>query len=484
MLFNVVNTDTEDELEIAVYDVIGRSFWGEGVGAADVRRLLNTKPKASKIRVRVYSLGGILDDAKAIINLLSEKIAAGVAVTFVVDAIAASAAAYILTTPGAEVYVAENASVMIHKARAYRGGTDSDMEAAAKILREANEVIAEGCAAASAARGKKKTKEHFLAEMAKGDRYFRADEAIAWGLADGKSPPASVKVAACLDMSEVPEALRAELERYGSPPPTTATIGSPVTMHLNVASDLSPERLGQLVTQALGGVLPNHTNHPAPPVAAAVPGPPGEGSKKMDLKVLASLLGLTEAVTEADITAELKRLKSEPPKADAAVLKALGAETQEAGAARATELARNTIALLGATGATSVEQAFAQVDQWRESAKQTAQLLVQVQNLTKGSIKNELEAMIQKLSASGKLPPVLHEWARTNFETAAKLEQFVLSAPLNFSAGNIAENLTGETTVALTDEDRAAMKATGCSEADFLAAKKKQLESRRQAVGG
>ena len=481
MLFNVVNTDTEDELEIAVYDVIGRSFWGEGVGAADVRRLLNTKPKASKIRVRVYSLGGILDDAKAIINLLSEKIAAGIAVTFMVDAIAASAAAYILTTPGAEVYVADNASVMIHKARTYRGGTDSDMEAAAKLLREANEVIAEGCAAASAARGKKKTKEHFLAEMAKGDRYFRADEAIEWGLADGKSPPAALKVAACLDMSEVPEQLRAELERFDSARPK-ARVGDNVDISVHVPPGHSPASVGQIVAAAIDRVIPE-PNQPAPRIAAAVPGPPGEGTKKMDLKVLASLLGLTEAATEADITAELKRLKFEPPKADAAVLKALGTETQEAAAARANELTRNTIALLGATGATSVEQAFAQVDQWRESAKQTATLLVQVQNLTKAGQKSDLEAMIQKLSASGKLPPVLHEFARTNFETAAKLEQFVLSAPLNFAAGGIVPtNTSGEVT--LTDEDRAAMKATGCSEADFIAAKKKLNESRQPAAGG
>src|SRR6185436_14957765 len=87
----------EEALEIAVYDIIGKDFFGEGISSKDLLAKLRSAPKAKTIDLRVNSIGGLVDEAKAMVNLLHERAAAGVEITGWVDGLAASSAAYLLT---------------------------------------------------------------------------------------------------------------------------------------------------------------------------------------------------------------------------------------------------------------------------------------------------------------------------------------------------------------------------------------------------
>src|SRR5690606_3959318 len=64
------------KLEIAVHDVIGKSFWDDGgVTSKDFLASLRSTPDAKEIDLRVNSIGGIVDEAKGMRNLLLERAA-------------------------------------------------------------------------------------------------------------------------------------------------------------------------------------------------------------------------------------------------------------------------------------------------------------------------------------------------------------------------------------------------------------------------
>jgi ATP-dependent Clp protease, protease subunit len=292
-IVDAATTAAPDTIEIAIYDRIGRTFWGDGVGAKDVLDAVKATPKAKSILIRVNSVGGIVDEAKAMVTLLAERVEAGISVEFRVDSLAASAAAYLLTTKGAKVVVAENAYVMIHKARAMVAGTDADMDVAAARLRAANQLLADAFASASSSRGKAKTSADFMAQMANNaDRYFSASEAIEWGLADSTTK-AALKIAACaVDISEltdVPEPVRtapyATAPREEPAPPAPA--------------------------------LPTPEPIPAPslpaPVASEKPAPPEERNPMSEptnaTPSVARALGLPAGSSETDIVAAATRIR-------------------------------------------------------------------------------------------------------------------------------------------------------------------------------
>lgn len=328
-LFRVLDRgEAAKSVEIAIYDVIGRTFFGEGVGQGDVLAALNAKPKAS-VLVRVASIGGLLDDAKTMKSLFAERIQAGYGVEFRVESLAASAAAYLLTTPGATVNIAADAFVMIHKARGGMRGTDSDMEAARKLLAEANQVLADAFADASRARGKGKTAADFLAEMANNrDRYFSADEAIAWGLADSKL--GAMKVAACaVDLAEL----------------TDLPMG--LVAQLDLTRPADPEATAP--TPPIESPTPEPTPAPAPPVATTEPKPAEPERKPMSDKptsetnpyaAIVASLGLIAGASETDILARLGRLRDLEVQASAIL--AVTDSAQLVGAIRGTKAKADT----------------------------------------------------------------------------------------------------------------------------------------------
>ena len=158
-----------NDLEIVVYDVIGADFFGEGVTAQAVLEKLRASPEARKIKLRISSVGGLMDEAIAMVNLLAERAADGVEIEAHIDGMAASAAAF-LTTVAQRVVMPDNAFMMIHRARAGQRGNADDLEAAADALRKMDDVLAESFAAASRRRNKGKTKADYQASFARADR--------------------------------------------------------------------------------------------------------------------------------------------------------------------------------------------------------------------------------------------------------------------------------------------------------------------------
>lgn len=431
-LFRVLSAADAARAEIAIYDVIGKDFFGDGVGQADVLASLQARPK-TPVLVRIASIGGILDEAKVMRSLFAERIADGFAVEMRVESLAASAAAYLLTTPGATVTIAEDAFVMIHKARSRMSGTDADMEFARQRLAAANQVLADGFAAASSARGKGKSATDFLAEMANNrDRYFSADEAIAWGLADSKI--GAMKIAACaVDLTELADVPAA------------------------IAAQFAPRQQE----------LPLN---PPPPAGGKEPGQAGKETNNMDLKILAKMLGLAETATEAQVTAELnKRLEPAQPAVAVSGVKLVGVATEAEATAKITGFQRSILALLGTTGKANAEEALATVETWKESAGQVPVLTKKVGELTEEARLAKRDAAIEKAGRDN-LPPARHEWAKTQFATAEQVESFCAGLPKGFFQG-VNEPGDGDV-VSLTDSEKLVCKNLGMTEAQYLEEKK------------
>jgi ATP-dependent protease ClpP protease subunit len=282
------------EIEVVIYDLIGESFFADGITAEDVIAQLRDRPDAKRINLRLNTGGGVMDEATAIYNLLAERAQNGVEVVAYIDGLAASAGAY-LTTVASRVVMPANAFMMIHRARGGRMGNASDMQQSANALQKYDDVITESFAAASARRGKSKSKADFAAEMAKGDIYLRADEAIAWGLADEKT--AVMKAAACTvdlaDLGAVPDDV---LALY-------ANLQAPIKAELEKSAGAQPEP---------------QPEPPAPQTSPAQEPPekttmtektPSTNEPNLATPTVARAAGLPSGATEADIVAAITRMR-------------------------------------------------------------------------------------------------------------------------------------------------------------------------------
>lgn len=443
----------DEEIEIVVYDVIGKDFWGDGyaVGAKDVIAKLRAAPKAKKITLRVNSVGGVVDEAKAMVNLLAERAAGGVKIEAFVDGLAASAASYLLTA-ATRVVMPANAFMMIHGVRGGKYGTADEMEAAAALFRRLNDQIADGYAEASARRGKSKTKADFLKAFDDGDLYLDADQAIEWGLADEKL--AAVKAAACLAdierLTAAPEALRAapyvQLRAEPIPPAPTKDPAGPDARQSNQ--------------------LPNIGN--------------GDPHMKMiSLVAIAAVLGFTaeqtEKAEEKDIleAAGKLKLRTETP-APAAVnvsgVNLVGVATEAEATAKIQDFQRTILQLLGTTGKATPAEAISAVLDWKSGAEQTVNLTKRVGELTEESRVAKRDGAIEKMSREGILPPARHEWARSQFATADAVESFCAGMPQGFF--NSIKTPEGEVASALTAEEKQVCAVLGMTEEKYLEEKK------------
>jgi ATP-dependent Clp protease protease subunit len=433
-----IREKASDELEIAVYDIIGQNFWGEGVSSRDFLAKLRAAPNAKKITLRVNSIGGIVDEAKAMANLLAERAANGVDVVGVVDGIAASAASFLLTA-ATRVEMPENAFQMLHGVRGGIRGTAADIEAHGALMRRTNEQMAEAYAAASARRGKEKTKADYLALFNAGDTYLSADEAIEYGLSDSKIE--SLKVAACL----------ADLEGLGDAP--------------------EPVRTAFYVGRTTASATPAAQQNQPPPTRGTEPGVPGKETETMDLKVLAKMLGLAETATEAEVTAELNKRLTAQASVSVSGVPLLGVANEAEATAKIQEFQRGMLQLLGATSKATVAEAMGVVLEWKTGADQTATLTKQVAGLTEESRVAKRDGAIEKLSREGVLPPARHEWARAQFATAEAVETFCAGMPKGFFSA-VNEPNSDDKTVELTADEKNICKVLGMSEAKYQEEKK------------
>lgn len=390
-----LRSQAADALEIAVYDVIGKGFWGDGMSAKDFLGKLQEAPKAKNISLRVNSRGGIVDDAKAMVNLLRLRAADGATITAYVDGLAASSAAYLLTAAD-RVVMPENAFVMVHEVRGgILSSTAKQMSAQAELMQRTNEQIADGLAAASARRGKNKTKEDFLAAFAKGDLYLDADEAIEWGLADEKLS-APVKVAACLaDITglDAPDALRA----------------APYVVITNSADPKPPAPA-------------KPQTHPGPSASEEPPQNTGKEQKTMTASVtatmqilaIATVLGLPETATEDQVVNETKKLKAQAK---------LGADIE---------------GLVGARG----PEALGAVRALKQSHEDNQSLAGEVAKLKIVNARRDFESIRDQGIKDKKLTTAVAKFETDRFEAALNNEQLDVDARAD-RANEIAQELKG-----------------------------------------
>lgn len=109
------------------------------------------------------------------------------------------------------------------------------------------------------------------------------------------------------------------------------------------------------------------------------------------------------------------------------IFAALKADGDDAALVRATELAGLESKILAMTGKSSVSDALAELERLGKVAAESDKLAGRVQELEERESKRALDAKIAELSTAGKLPPSLHEWARS--QTMESLEAFGQNAP-------------------------------------------------------
>lgn len=372
------------KLEIAVHDVIGKSFWDEGgVTSKDFLASLRSVPDAKEIDLRVNSIGGIVDEAKGMRNLLLERAAAGVKVTGYVDGIAASAASYLLTA-AERVVMPDNAFQMLHEAYGGVRGRARDIAGHAELMARINDQLASAYAEASQRRGKDKTKEDFLALLAQGDTYFDADEAIEWGLADEKI--GGLKVAACLvDLAEraeaAPERLRGAPYVVGAVRADTSEPSAPVKAQLDL-----------------------------PGLSARAQQNPGTG-KDNNMKLILAALGLSEDADEASIVAAINKNKTSAR---------VGVEVEK---------------LVGAIG----DQAIGAVRALKDGQADQADLAAGLEKVTIALARKDFEAGIETARANGQIAPHGVKQYSEEFEAAAAKGASAAQAVVDDLRGYIAK---------------------------------------------
>lgn len=139
------------------------------------QRLDEAANGATGIDLHIHSMGGSVFEGNLIYNAIRK---CKVPVNIYVDGLAASMASVIMSA-GQQVYMAENAFVMIHAPFGYCEGTASDMDANAKMLRSMEDImVKEYC------RRTGKTDKD-VRQWLDGDNWFNAQEALDNRLIDG-----------------------------------------------------------------------------------------------------------------------------------------------------------------------------------------------------------------------------------------------------------------------------------------------------------
>lgn len=134
--YEIRNAASDDVAEVFIYEQIGESFWGDGVGAkkfaADLRAIT-----APRIDLHLNSPGGSVFDGQAIHNALVRHPAA---VTVFIDGLAASIAS-VIALAGERIIMASNALFMIHDPSGGVWGTSDDMMKMAEVLDKIKDTI-------------------------------------------------------------------------------------------------------------------------------------------------------------------------------------------------------------------------------------------------------------------------------------------------------------------------------------------------------
>lgn len=190
-------------MELFIYDEITNAM------AQRVAQALRAKPREA-VTVYVNSYGGEVAAAQAMLNALRAHHGA---VSVVIDGIAASSATLFCCV--GTVRMAADALLMIHQPwmETSGSGTAKDFRDAAKSLEMSAEAIISNYATRTG-----KPADQFRRMFERGDTWFTATEALAFGLIDEITP--AQRVAACLGPLKLPERF-AKMTDSTTPTPST-----------------------------------------------------------------------------------------------------------------------------------------------------------------------------------------------------------------------------------------------------------------------
>lgn len=166
--------NSNNELELLVYDSIGESFWGGGVTAEAVKQKLNEAGDVSKITMRINSPGGDVFEASAIYSVLTQHKAD---VECYVDGLAASAA-FTIAMAGDTIHISESAMMMCHNALGMCFGNGNDMREMAKLLDKVSGTMRDIYSAKSG------MKADDVQALMDAETWMTAAEAVEYGFAD------------------------------------------------------------------------------------------------------------------------------------------------------------------------------------------------------------------------------------------------------------------------------------------------------------
>lgn len=179
--------------QLLIYDVIGLSYWTEGVTAKEIVLALAQIGADDEIHVRINTRGGSHDDGIAIYNALANHTGK---VVIKVEGYAASMGS-VIACASDDVQVYETALFMLHRASTYCYGNTNDMLEAAEALKAADNSLA----TAYARKTGKKADEILVFLDEKRDTWLTPEEAKTFGIVDQIIVPA--KFIALLDKSAI-----------------------------------------------------------------------------------------------------------------------------------------------------------------------------------------------------------------------------------------------------------------------------------------
>lgn len=370
MAFTLRGEGTET-LELDIYDVIGESFFSEGVTAQDVRRRLKQSQDAKTIRVRINSVGGDIVDGLAIHNLLAEH-AARVEVD--VDGLAASMAS-VIAMAGDEIRMFPASFMMVHNPWGFAIGEADDMRAHADLLDKMGDTLIGIYAKRTG------NESDAVRQMMADETWMTGPEAVAAGFADkinekpkkqSKAALHAFAMARASGFSRLPEEI-ASATKSEPQPQQTAQL-----------------RNGPEPTQRVANQTP-----PAPP-AEHEPALVGTGEQapneqeKVIMKDVLKTLALSDDADEAAVIAAIKKLQASAH---------AGAEIEK---------------IVGYTGG----EAIGAVRALKEIKSQHEDLRGQVAQLQAAGARREFEAARDEGLKDRKLTPAQAKFYSDQFEAA------------------------------------------------------------------
>lgn len=159
------------------------------------------------------------------------------------------------------------------------------------------------------------------------------------------------------------------------------------------------------------------------------------------------------------------------------LLKALGVKSEAEACVVVAERERVTASVLAATETKDISAALATIAQLKAQAGESVKLAARLASLEAETVKRDREATIARLSESGKLPPALHDWARSL--SAEQLVAFEAAAPA--AKAPVAPPAANNGDPILSAEDERLIKLHGTDRAAFVARRKLELARKASA---